>query len=98
MTQVFRALPRLAVRDCEPKKRAPMWGRHTNLSQQSGELFAMAQDRIAGMTWAQVAEKHGVAGSGKATPGSMARGRVLNSSRLMAKLTPRECAALDGTK
>jgi hypothetical protein len=109
MTQVAHAFPRIDCHDSEPtpkKRAAPLWGRRTNPGKPKYDLFAMAKDRIAGMTWPQVAEKHGIKGnpSGVARSGErdaaghMARMLVLNSSRVIVQLTPHEAAALDGVR
>ena len=54
--------------------------------------WAMAQDRIAGMTWGEIAAKHGIPGGHRAP--HIARYLVLHSSRTVMKLTPAEVAKL----
>jgi hypothetical protein len=109
VTQVANVLPRIHCRESDPtpKKCAPpLWGRRTNPGKPKHDLFTMAKDRIGGMTWAQVAEKHGIKGnpSGIARSGErdaaghMARMLVLNSSRVIVQLKPHEAAALDGVR
>lgn len=57
----------------------------------------MLRDRIDGMTWSQIAEKHGIPSSGKNTAAHQARRFALHSAAAR-RLTPAEAAAVDGIK
>jgi hypothetical protein len=88
MTQVFWNFPLLEVRETRKQKRKP--GQRTYPHKY--DHWQMLQDRIAGMTWAQVEHKHGIPKI-SGTPGRAAR-KLAMSSRATWKLQPHEVALL----
>lgn len=51
--------------------------------------FEMLKDRIGGMRWSEIAEKHGVPPTGKCSPASRAR-NLLQTSMVYRHLSPEE--------
>lgn len=106
MTVISHTLPELKVRDTSPAKPAarkkPRQEKGYKLEPHKGsggkyDHAQMLRDRISGMTWEQVAAKHGILGHGKYKAGFYTRTIALNSAAAR-HLKPHEAAKLDGIK
>lgn len=103
MTVSF-VFPAIAVRDTvKPERRKREAGKGYKLDPWAGapskkyDHAQMLRDRINGMTWEQIAKKHGVQPSKTNPAGANAR-RIALHSAAARRLTTAEAAAVDGIK
>lgn len=93
---VSHIFPSIRVRDDTPQKKPP---RQPGIPRPRAggvvkyDHWQMLQDKIAGMTWEEVAEKHGIVGTEKTDAGRLARGIAMNSAASY-KLKPHEVGLL----
>lgn len=89
MTQIFWAMPAIAVRDTAKHKRH---GRRAGVGPTKYDHWTMLQDRLAGLSWAEIEKKHGVVNRTD-RPGNAASGLCRNC-RTAEKLSPSEVARI----
>lgn len=85
---IQQLMPELLVRETKPKKRAKQPGIPTPRPSKY-DHWQMLQDRIAGMTWPAIAEKHGIKSTTTNKAATLAYHLAINSA-VASKLKPHE--------
>ena len=76
-------------------KRPPRRGFGNRKKAHKYDTLAMLRDRISGMSWEQIATKHGISKSPSGTAGTLAYNIALYNGKAYQKLTPDEIRRLE---
>lgn len=89
---LIHLLPQLRVN--ERKKPAKVGTGNHGQSRRKYDHWQILQDRISGMSWPDIADKHNIKSSGRQNKGWVAR-KLAMSSNAIKRLKPHEVAALN---